>query len=97
MQEKAKKTIFGEGQSAGRAAKPVPAVPTGDYTSWRDEKELVDYEPEEPAAFSPVEDDVSVSESRTPALEEGPAEFPPLSDDFCGFCRPKISWRKMLS
>jgi hypothetical protein len=49
--KKAKTSIFGEGQPAGPAAKTVPAVK---FTSSRDEEELVDYEPEEPAAFSPI-------------------------------------------
>ncbi len=36
-------------------------IPTGGYLWSRDEEKLVDYEPEEPATFAPVEDDISVA------------------------------------
>ncbi len=48
---------------------------SGKNTSPRDEEVLVDYEPEEPAAFSPIEDDISIPEDHTPTLEEGPADI----------------------
>ncbi len=64
--KKAKKAVFGEGRPAGRAEKQVPTAPTDNHTSWRDEEELVDYESEEPAAFYPIEDDISVPEDHTP-------------------------------
>jgi hypothetical protein len=46
---------------------------------------LVDYEPEEPAAFSPIEDDISIPEDHTPTLEERPADLPPLVDDLFAY------------
>ncbi len=52
-------------------------MPTRNPTSWRDEEELVDYEPEEPAAFSPVGDDISVPKDHMPTLGEGPADISP--------------------
>ncbi len=42
------------------AAPVAQTVPTGGYLWARDEEELVDYEAEEPATFSPMEDDFSV-------------------------------------
>ncbi len=45
-------------------------MPTSNLTSWRDEEELVDYEPEVPPSFSPIQDDISVREDRTPFQEE---------------------------
>ncbi len=76
--KRAKKAV-GEGQQVAPAAKTVP---TGKYLSLRDEEELADYEPrEEPAAFSPVKDDLSVQECYTPAHGDGPANIPPHSDD----------------
>ncbi len=42
------------------AAPFVQTVPTGGYLWGRDEEELVDYEAEDPATLSPMEDDVSV-------------------------------------
>ncbi len=55
--KKAKKAVVEE-QPAAPAAQNIP---TGGYLWTRDEEELlVDYEPEEPAAFLPMEDDISV-------------------------------------
>ncbi len=45
-----------EDQPAAQIAK---IVQPDNYSSWRDEEELIDYEPEEPARFSPVEVDNS--------------------------------------
>jgi hypothetical protein len=42
------------------AAPVAQTVPTGGYLWARDEEELVDYEAEEPATFSAMEDDFSV-------------------------------------
>jgi hypothetical protein len=42
------------------AAPAVQTIPTGGYLWGRDEEELVDYEAEDPATLSPMEDDVSV-------------------------------------
>jgi hypothetical protein len=38
-----------------------------------------------PAAFSPIEDDISIPEDHTPTPEEGTADISPLSDDLPGF------------
>jgi hypothetical protein len=46
------KNAVGEDQPA---APTTEKVPTGGYLWSKDEKKLVDYEPEEPARFSPVE------------------------------------------
>ncbi len=54
---------------------------TGNHSFWRDEEELVDYEPEEQAAFSPVGDDISVPEDHTPTLDQGPANISPIIND----------------
>ncbi len=48
--KKAKKAVAEE-QPVASATQNVPA---GGYLWSRDEEELVDYEPEEPATFSPV-------------------------------------------
>jgi hypothetical protein len=80
--KRAKKSILGEGQPAGRASKSAQDVSKSNFTSWRDEEELVDYEPEEPATFSPMKDDISASEKGTVALQDDPAEFPPISNNF---------------
>ncbi len=60
--KKAKQSIFGEDQ-------PAKSVPSEKYTSSRDEEVLVDYELEEPAAFSPIEDDIPIPKDRTPIPE----------------------------
>jgi hypothetical protein len=49
----AKKSVLNKGKPAGQAEKQVPTVSTSNLTFWRDEEELVDYEPEDPATFSP--------------------------------------------
>jgi hypothetical protein len=56
-----------------RTNREEPTPVTGNYTSWRDEKELVDLEPEEPASFLPVEDKLSVEDYDTPAHGDAPA------------------------
>ncbi len=47
----------------------------------RDDEVLVDYKPEDPAAFSPIEDDLSIPEKRTPTLEEVPLDISPNTDE----------------
>jgi hypothetical protein len=64
--KKTKKASAGARRSSAREEKQVPTVPTSNLTSWRDEEELVDYEPEVPSSFSPIQDDISVREDRTP-------------------------------
>jgi hypothetical protein len=83
--KKARKFVFGEGRSTGQGGKQVPLLPADIQSAWQDEEDLVDYEPEEPAAFSPIQDDVSVQGDHTSTLEEGPHDFPPNTDDFPAF------------
>jgi hypothetical protein len=77
---KAKKASSGGGRSSGRGEKQVVTFPADIQADWRDEEELVDYEPEEPPSFSPIQDDMSVQEDRTPTLEEEPHYFAPDTD-----------------
>ncbi len=44
------------------------------YPSWRDEENLVDYEPEEPATFSPAEEDNYSDGDDYPAHRDGPED-----------------------
>jgi hypothetical protein len=50
----AKKSHLNTGKTAAQAEKKIPAVQqaASQSTSWRDEEELVDYEPESPPSFS---------------------------------------------
>jgi hypothetical protein len=57
----AMKSFMNTGKPTGQAEKKIPAVPTSYSTGYRDEEDLVDYEPEEPPCFSPAENDVSAS------------------------------------
>jgi hypothetical protein len=50
----AKKSALNTGKTAVQAEKKTAAVPASQSTSWRDEEELVDYEPESPPSFSPA-------------------------------------------
>ncbi len=68
-------------RSSAREEKQVSTVPTNNLTSWRDEEELVDYEPEVPPSFSPIQDDISVREDRTPTHEEETGEISPHADE----------------
>jgi hypothetical protein len=85
----------------------VPAaqnIPTEGYLWSRDEEELlVDYEPEEPAAFSPMEDDISgVGEDLSPP-GDGQDNISSTNNDFpanlaegghmAGAKRSQIFWR----
>ncbi len=53
----AKKSHINSGRPTGQAEKKIPAVPTSYSTGYRDEEDLVDYEPEDPPCFSPAEND----------------------------------------
>jgi hypothetical protein len=90
---KARKSIFGEGRSTGQGGKHVPLLPADIQTAWRDEEDLVDYEPEEPAAYSPIQGGISVQGDHTPTLEEGPHDFSPNTDNFPHFRRRMAIWR----
>jgi hypothetical protein len=52
--KKAKKAVAEEKP----AAPATQNITTGGYLWSRDEEDLVDYEPEEPATFSPAEEDI---------------------------------------
>jgi hypothetical protein len=68
----AKNSHLNTGKTAVQAEKKIPAVPASHSTSWRDEEELVDYEPESPPSFSPAVEDFSEPEDRlrTPVPEQ---------------------------
>jgi hypothetical protein len=55
----AKKSHLNTAKTAAQAEKKIPAVPASHPTSWRDEEELVDYEPETPPSFSPAVEEFS--------------------------------------
>ncbi len=80
--KKAKKASSGGGRSSGRGEKQLATLPADIQAAWRDEEELVDYEPEYPPPFSPIQDDMSVQGDHTPTQEEEPHYFPPDTDDF---------------
>jgi hypothetical protein len=77
----AKKASAGGGRSSARGGKQVAALPVDILASWRGEEELIDYEPEVPPSFSPIQDDMSVQEDRTPTQEEEQHYFPPNTDN----------------
>jgi hypothetical protein len=68
--KKAKKASSGEGRSSGRGEKQFATLQVDIQSDWRDEEELVDYEPEEPPSFSTIQDDMSIQEDLTPTQEE---------------------------
>jgi hypothetical protein len=78
----AKKSYLNTGKPAGQAEKKVPAVPTSYSTSWRDEEELVDYEPEDPSTFPLNIEELSEPEDRLLTPEQGPADNSRPEDDF---------------
>jgi hypothetical protein len=73
--KKAKKASSGGDRSSGRGEKQVATSPADIQSDWRDEEELVDYEPEEPPSFSPIQDYMSAQEDHTPTQEEEPQYF----------------------
>ena len=77
---KAKKASAGGGRSLGRGENQVAALPMDILASWQDE-EIIGYEPEVPPSFSPIQDEISVQEDRTPTKEEEQHYFPPNTDD----------------
>jgi hypothetical protein len=61
----AKKSLMNTGKPAEQAEKKAPAVPTNVSTSWRDEEELADYEPETtPPSFPPTIEELSDPDDR---------------------------------
>jgi hypothetical protein len=73
----------------------VPAaktLPTGGGYLWsRDEEELVDYETEEPAKFSPVEEDISVVGDDLSAPRYGQTNISPINNDFPAYLAEGIN------
>ncbi len=76
--KKAKKAAA-EVQPAAPAAK---IVQPDNCPSWRDKEDLVDYEPEEPATFSPAEEDNYSDGDDYPAHRDGPEDNIDNTDDF---------------
>ncbi len=70
----AKKRALNTGKTAVQAEKKIPAVTASHSTSWRDEEELVDYEPESPPSFSPAVEDFSELEYRLRTPVPGQAD-----------------------
>jgi hypothetical protein len=60
----AKKSALNTAKTAAQAEKKIPAVPANHPSNWRDEEELVDYEPKTPPSFSPAVEDISEPEDR---------------------------------
>ncbi len=87
--KKAKKASAGAGLSSAREEKLVTTMITDVQAAWRDEEDLVGYEPQEPPLFSPIEDDISIPEEHTPTPEEGASDISSLafsaSDDLPAF------------
>ncbi len=79
----AKKSHLNTGKTAVQAEKKAPAVPASQSTSWRDEEELVDYEPESTPSFSPAGEDFSEPEDRVRTPVPGQAGNSASDDDFC--------------
>jgi hypothetical protein len=76
--KRAKKAVA-EDQPAAPVAEKVH---TGNYTSWRDDEELVDYEPEEPARFSPMEEGISADGDDLSAPGDGHNNIFSSKNDF---------------
>ena len=76
--KKAKKAAA-EGQQAAPAAKNIQL---DNYPSWRDEEDLIDYEPEEPARLSPADMDNSAEKDDSPAHGDGPEDQNENTDEF---------------
>jgi hypothetical protein len=79
----AKKSHLNTGKTAAQAEKKISAVPESHSTSWRDEEELVDYEPESPPSFSPaVVEDFSEPEDRLRTPVPGQADVSASDEGF---------------
>ncbi len=78
----ARKSALITGKTAAQAEKKTPAVPASQPTSWRDEEELVDYEPESPPSFSPAVEEFSEHEDRVRTPVPGQADGSASDEDF---------------
>jgi hypothetical protein len=79
----AKKSHLNTGKTAVQAEKKASAVPASQSTSWRDEEELVDYEPESPPSFPPAVEKFSEPEDRVRTPVPGQADNTTSNDEFC--------------
>ncbi len=81
------------------SAEAKPAVqtnvnpPAEKYNSFWEEKQLVDYESEEPTRFSPVEEDIYSGEDDYPAHGDWPEANIPITVDFPPIRRRVQTWR----
>ncbi len=80
--KKSKKKARKAGVEAKSAVQTNVNPPAEKYTSSWEEKQLVDYESEEPARFSPVEEDIYSGEDDYPAHGDGPEDNIPITDVF---------------
>ncbi len=78
----AKKSALNTRKTAEQAEEKISAVPMNNSTSWRDEEEQVDYEPETPPSLSPVVDDNSEPEDRLRTPVPGEADDSDPDDEF---------------
>ena len=74
----AKKSLLYTGKPTKQAEKSVPAIPINISSGWREEEELLDYEPELQPCFSPPEDDISEpgESPRTPVPGQADSSIP---------------------
>jgi hypothetical protein len=79
----AKKSALNTRKTAVQAEKKISAVPMSNSTSWQDEEEQVDYEPETPPSLSPAVDDNSELEDRLQTPVPGEADDSDPDDEFC--------------
>jgi hypothetical protein len=79
----AKKSAFNTRKTAEPAEKKFSSVPMNNSTSWRDEEEQVDYEPETPPSLYPVVDDNSEPEDRLRTPVPGETDDSDPDDGFC--------------
>jgi hypothetical protein len=68
-------------------------LPADIQAAWWDDEELVDYEPEEPPSFSPIQDEMSVQGDHTPTQEEEPHYFPLTLTIYPHLWRRMTLWR----
>jgi hypothetical protein len=89
----AKKSHLNTGKPTEQAEKKVPAIPTSISTQWRDEEELVDYEPDDLPCFRPLR---TISRSLTTAhalLYLGKRTFLHLTTNLAERRRMMHQWR----
>ncbi len=80
----AKKSALNTGKTAVQAERKIPAVPARHSTNWRDEEELVNYEPESPPSFSPAVEEFPEPEDRLRTPVPGQADSSSPEYEFNG-------------